>query len=102
MLLLWQSGPLLLLAAQSVGCVVVIPSLSHPLGFRLDSASGPCTKPFSSAALRVSFTDDDAAIAVELSLPIAALAQHETPSLAACFQSHIYGLDSTLSETIEV
>jgi hypothetical protein len=66
----WQSGPLLhLCGAKRWLCCRDFKFESFSC-FRLDSASGPCTKPFPSAALRVSFTDDDAAIAVELSLPI--------------------------------
>lgn len=71
--------------------------------FRLDSASGPCTKPFPSAALRVSFTDDDAAIAVELSL---SLLLHwlntKPPFLPLVFNLPFTASNITLSETIGV
>ena len=86
MLLLWQSGPPATFAAQSVGCVVVIPSLSHPFGFGSTPPPDPAPSLF---RLRLcdshySFTDDDAAIAVELSLSLRWL-NTKPPLLPACF-----------------
>lgn len=80
-----QSGPLLQLCGAKRWLCCRDSKFESFSCSRLDSASGPCTKPFPSAALRVAFTDDDAAIAVELCLPIAHQLNTKPPLLPLVF-----------------